>query len=66
MSLSVVAVALLYGALELATLLLFLRPYARQGLARRCETPRRRALRALFCAAMAFAFAALRISPPWR
>ena len=48
MSLSVFAVALLYGALELATLLLFLRPYARQGLARRCETPRRRALRALF------------------
>lgn len=61
MSLSVFGVALLYGALELATLLLFLRPYARQGLSRRCDTASRRAQRALFCTAMAFAFAALRI-----
>lgn len=61
MNLSVWAVALLYGALELATLLLFLYPYARQGLARRCDTPPRCALRALFGVAMAFAFAALRV-----
>ena len=58
---SILAVALLYGALELAALLIFLHPYARQGLARRCDTPRRRALRLLFGAAMAFVFAALRI-----
>ena len=31
MTLPVLAVALLYGALELAALLLFLRPYAHQG-----------------------------------
>lgn len=61
MTLLVLAVALLYGALELAALLLFLRPYAHQGLARRCDTPSRRALRLLFCVAMAFAFAALRV-----
>ena len=61
MTLPVLAVALLYGALELAALLLFLRPYAHQGLARRCDTPSRRALRLLFCVAMAFAFAALRV-----
>mgnify|MGYP004630673319 FL=1 len=61
MTLPVLAVALLYGALELAALLLFLRPYAHQGLARRCDSPSRRALRLLFCVAMAFAFAALRV-----
>ena len=58
---SILAVALLYGVLELAALLIFLHPYARQGLARRCDSPRRRALRLLFGVAMAFAFAALRI-----
>lgn len=61
MNLSIWAVALLYGVLELAALLLFLHPYARQGLTRRCDTPRRRALRALFGCAMALAFAALRV-----
>ena len=54
-------IALLYGLLELATLLLFLKPYAKQGLTRPIRTRSAHALLISILLAMIPVFGALRL-----
>ena len=54
-------IALLYGLLELATLLLFLKPYAGQGLTRPIRTRCAHALLIFILLAMIPVFGALRL-----